>query len=103
LWVLPNGNTFIGECNSGFLLEVASNGQIVKKIKFLSDSVDGGHAYVRNARKLENGNYLVAHYGLDKFANTIRLVIFSAKFLLQADLQATLCCKTTPQPNNSGQ
>ena len=25
-----------------------------------------GHAYMRNARKLENGNYLVAHYGLDK-------------------------------------
>ena len=63
---LDNGNTFIGECNSGQLLEVSPNGQIVKKIKLLPEGVDGGHAYMRNARKLENGNYLVAHYGLDK-------------------------------------
>jgi hypothetical protein len=63
---LPDGNTFIGECNSGFLLEVSSTGQIVKKMKLLPDSIDGGHAYMRNARKLGNGNYLVAHYGLDK-------------------------------------
>jgi hypothetical protein len=38
----------------------------VNKIKLLPDSVDGGHAFMRNARKLKNGNYLVAHYGLDK-------------------------------------
>jgi hypothetical protein len=63
---LPDGNTFIGECNSGFLLEVSSTGQIVKKIKLMPDSADGGHAFMRNARKLRNGNYLVAHYGLDK-------------------------------------
>jgi hypothetical protein len=63
---LGNGNTFIGECNTGFLLEVAPNGSVVKKVKLLPDSADGGHAYMRNARKLENGNYLVAHYGLDK-------------------------------------
>jgi hypothetical protein len=63
---LPNGNTFIGECNSGLLLEVSPVGKIVNKIKLLPDSVDGGHAFMRNARKLKNGNYLVAHYGLDK-------------------------------------
>jgi hypothetical protein len=63
---LPNGNTFIGECNSGFLLEVAPDGNIVKKIKLLPDGADGGHAFMRNARKLANGAYLVAHYGLDK-------------------------------------
>lgn len=63
---LANGNTFIGECNSGSLLEVAPNGNIVKKIRLLPDSVDGGHFFMRNARKLPNGNYLVAHYGLDK-------------------------------------
>jgi hypothetical protein len=63
---LANGNTFIGECNTGFLLEVSPNGQIINKIKLLPDTVVGGHAYMRNARKLENGNYLVAHYGLDK-------------------------------------
>ena len=62
---LKNGNTFIGECNSGKLLEVAPDGKIVKSIDLLPDSVDGAHAFMRNARKLENGNYLVAHYGLD--------------------------------------
>jgi len=62
---LNNGNTFIGECNSGKLLEVAPDGKIVKLIKLLPDSVDGGHSFMRNARKLDNGNYLVAHYGLD--------------------------------------
>ena len=63
---LSNGNTFIGECNSGRLLEVSPVGKIVKLIKLLPDSVDGGHSFMRNARKLKNGNYLVAHYGLDK-------------------------------------
>ncbi|MGD1008379.1 MAG: aryl-sulfate sulfotransferase [Ignavibacteriaceae bacterium] len=63
---LPNGNTFIGECNAGSLLEVSPAGEIVKKINLLPDSIDGGHSFMRNARKLQNGNYLVAHYGLDK-------------------------------------
>jgi hypothetical protein len=63
---LDNGNTFVGECNSGQLLEITPTGQVVKRIKLLPDSVDGGHGFMRNARKLDNGNYLVAHYGLDK-------------------------------------
>jgi hypothetical protein len=63
---LANGNTFVGECNSGQLLEISPGGKVVKRIKLLADSVDGGHGFMRNARKLENGNYLVAHYGLDK-------------------------------------
>lgn len=63
---LSNGDTFIGECNSGRLLEVNHEGNIVKEIKLLPDGTDGGHSYMRNARKLKNGNYLVAHYGLDK-------------------------------------
>jgi hypothetical protein len=63
---LSNGDTFIGECNTGRLLEVSPEGIIVKEIKLLPDSVNGGHGYMRNARKLKNGNYLVAHYGLDK-------------------------------------
>lgn len=62
---LSSGNTFIGESNSGRLLEVAPNGQIVKQIKLIPDSVDAGYAFMRNARKLSNGHYLVAHYGLD--------------------------------------
>lgn len=63
---LANGNTFIGECNSGQLLEITPTGQTVKRISLLPDNVDGGHGFMRNARKLDNGNYLVAHYGLDK-------------------------------------
>jgi hypothetical protein len=63
---LANGNTFIGECNSGQLLEIAPNGDLLKQVKLLPDNVDGGYAFMRNARKLENGNFLVAHYGLDK-------------------------------------
>jgi len=63
---LPNGNTFVGECNSGQLLEINPGGQVVKRIRLLPDSADGGHGFMRNARKLDNGNYLVAHYGLDR-------------------------------------
>lgn len=63
---LPDGNTFIGECNSGSLLEVSPDGTINKRIHLLPDGTDGGHSFMRNARKLQNGNYLVAHYGLDK-------------------------------------
>jgi len=60
---LPDGNTFIGESNAGRLLEVAPDGKIVKELRLLPEGKDAGHAYMRNARKLKNGNYLVAHYG----------------------------------------
>jgi hypothetical protein len=60
---LPNGNTFIGECNGGRLLEVAPDGTVVKEVRLLPEGKNGGHAYMRNARRLENGHYLVAHYG----------------------------------------
>lgn len=60
---LANGNTFVGECNSGKLLEVAPDGKIVKEVKLLPDGKDGGHAFIRNARRLDNGNFLVAYYG----------------------------------------
>jgi hypothetical protein len=60
---LANGNTFIGECNAGRLLEVEPSGKIAKEIRLLPEGKDGGHAYMRNARRLANGNYLVAHYG----------------------------------------
>ena len=61
---LTNGNTFIGECNAGRLLEVSPAGKIVQEINLLPKGTNGGHAFMRNARVLENGNYLVAHYGL---------------------------------------
>ena len=38
-------------------------GRIVRQIRLLPEGQDGGSAYMRNARKLANGNYLVAHYG----------------------------------------
>ena len=60
---LPNGNTFIGECNAGRLLEVDPAGKIVKQVRLLPAGADGGHAYMRNARRLPNGHYLVSHFG----------------------------------------
>ena len=62
---LLNGNTFIGECSSGRLLEVSPAGKILKAVTILKDTSERSSAFMRNARKLENGNYLVAHYGLD--------------------------------------
>jgi rhamnogalacturonyl hydrolase YesR len=62
---LPDGNTFIGECTSGRLLEVSPSGAIVKELRLLPAGKDGGSAYMRNARQLDNGHYLVAHYGAD--------------------------------------
>ncbi len=61
---LANGNTFIGECNSGRLLEVTSDGKVVKELCILPTGVtDGKKSFIRNARRLDNGHYLVAHYG----------------------------------------
>lgn len=62
---LPDGNTFVGECNSGRLLEIAPDGRIVKEVRILPAGQKGGPAYMRNARRLGNGHYLVAHYGAD--------------------------------------
>ena len=60
---LRNGNTFIGECNAGRLLEVDPTGKIVHEVRLLAEGKDGGHTYMRNARCLANGHYLVTHYG----------------------------------------
>ena len=62
---LADGNTFIGECNSGRLLEVGLTGKIMHEVRLLPEGKDGGHLFMRNARRLDNGNYLVAHYGED--------------------------------------
>ena len=62
---LPDGNTFVAECNSGRLLELSPAGAIVKEVRLLPEGTDGGHAYMRNARRLDNGHTLVAHYGSD--------------------------------------
>lgn len=62
---LTNGNTFVAECNAGRLLEVAPDGKVVKEIRLLPEGKDGGHLYMRNARVLANGHYLVGHYGAE--------------------------------------
>jgi hypothetical protein len=59
---LANGNTFIGECNAGRLLEVSPAGEIVHEIRLLPEGTDGGHPYMRNARRLADGNTLVCLY-----------------------------------------
>jgi len=60
---LSNGNTFVGECSSGKLLEIEPSGRIAKEVRLLPEGKDGGHLYMRNARRLQNGHYLVTHYG----------------------------------------
>jgi hypothetical protein len=60
---LENGNTFIGECNRGRLIEVDPSARIVKQVRLLPEGKDGGHAYMRNCRRLASGHYLVTHYG----------------------------------------
>jgi len=60
---LKNGNTFVAESDFGRLLEIAPNGKIVKELCILPKGIDNaGFAFMRNARKLKNGNYLVTHY-----------------------------------------
>lgn len=59
---LANGDTFIGECTNGRLLEVAPDGKVVWQRELLKGK-SGGHGFMRNARKLPNGDYLVALYG----------------------------------------
>jgi len=59
---LANGNTLIGECNAGRLLEIEPSGKCAFELRLLPDGVDGGHLYMRTVRKLVNGNYLVCHY-----------------------------------------
>lgn len=79
---LKNGNTFIGECNTGRLLEVNPSGRIEHSVCILPEGVtDGGFAFMRNARRLDNGNYLVAHYGNEevKEYNAKGKVVWSVK------------------------
>lgn len=64
---LPNGNTFVGECEKGRLLEVSPKGRIVRSVKILPKGMpDNDMAFMRNARRLPNGHYLVAHYRGEK-------------------------------------
>ena len=61
---LKNGNTFVGECTTGRMLEISPKGKIVKEVCILPEGVkEKGFAFMRNARRLDNGHFLVAHYG----------------------------------------
>lgn len=64
---LPNGDTFVGECTTGRLLEIAPDGRITHQVQLPlpPGKTSGGHSFMRNARRLPDGGYLVAHYGLD--------------------------------------
>jgi len=53
----------VGECSSGRLLEVDPSGKVVNEVRLLPEGKTGGHTFMRNARRLENGNYLVTLYG----------------------------------------
>lgn len=55
---LPNGNTLIAECAAKRLIEVDSKGNITKIIPV--NSTGRLHYVMRHARKLPNGNYIVA-------------------------------------------
>lgn len=57
---LSNGDVLIGECSNGRLIEVNAKGEIAKEVKLTYKN--GGHGCFRNARKLDNGHYLVSHY-----------------------------------------
>ena len=61
---LKNGNTFVGECSTGRMLEISPKGKLVKEVCILPEGVkEEGFAFMRNARCLDNGHFLVAHYG----------------------------------------
>ncbi len=57
---LADGNTMIVESGPSRILEVDKDGKIVKEIK-LTVKNHSTHSDTRNARKLDNGHYLVAH------------------------------------------
>jgi outer membrane protein assembly factor BamB len=62
---LANGNTFVAECETGRLLEIDPAGKVAREVRLLPEGKTGGSDYMRNARRLENGHYLVAHYGAE--------------------------------------
>ena len=54
----------MGECITGRMLEISPKGKIVKEVCILPEGVkEKGFAFMRNARRLDNGHFLVAHYG----------------------------------------
>ena len=62
---LPNGRTMIVESGPARILEVDADGKIQKQIGLKVESPDA-HTDTRLVRKLDSGNYLVAHEGGNK-------------------------------------
>ena len=54
-----NGNTFVGECVTGRMLEISPRGRLWKKSASCRKAKDGGFAFMRNARRLDNGHFSV--------------------------------------------
>ena len=77
---LANGHIFLAECHTGRLLEVRPDGSVAKEVRLLPEGADGGPGYLRGARALPNGHYLVCHYkhGMvceyDSQGNTVRKI-----------------------------
>jgi len=64
---LKNGNTFVGECEKGRFLEVNQKGKVVRTVNILPKGKEANDmAFMRNARALENGHFIAAHYGPKK-------------------------------------
>ncbi|MES2658846.1 MAG: hypothetical protein V4689_09520 [Verrucomicrobiota bacterium] len=57
---LADGNTMIAECGTARIIEVDTEGKMLKEVKLKIDHPDS-HIETRLVRKLESGNYLVAH------------------------------------------
>ncbi|MBI3922805.1 MAG: hypothetical protein HY318_15400 [Armatimonadetes bacterium] len=59
---LADGSVMVCECGTSRIVEVDRQGKIRKEVKLETKTVNV-HAQFRVARKLTNGNYLVAHVG----------------------------------------
>jgi outer membrane protein assembly factor BamB len=59
---LADGNTFVGECDLARLVIVNPEGKVVRTVNLLPDGARGDAGFMRNARCLTNGHFLVAHY-----------------------------------------
>jgi hypothetical protein len=102
---LANGNTFIGECNTGRLLVVAPDGRIVKEVRLLPEGRDGGHAYIRNARLLANGNYLVTHNGeqaVREYDSPSAFPTVTRSSPVATGLAVTVCSRWMPPTRSCG-
>ncbi|MGL4593217.1 MAG: hypothetical protein ACRCUY_00655 [Thermoguttaceae bacterium] len=59
---LSNGNTLVGENETGKVMEIAPDGTVAFTLQTKFETTDRHHR-MRYVRKLENGNYLVCHSG----------------------------------------